>query len=280
VSNPSQYFIEIQNAGLLGFTTILSASIALGFSGKLRLVEKIIFGIVMCGFLLSVPISLPLWNTKLFSSLVQFPYRFLILPLVFGPWIVAFVIEQVSGWKRSALVCIFLVLWFIGVYSQLGNIQFVHRLDGYYTTNEATTNVANEYMPRWVSDVPIRRAVDTLEIIDGDAELTSRTFSGEKFAVKVDAKETSILQINKIYYPGWGVTIDNTLVPINYQNHLGVIRVEVPKGSHVVKAEFRETPFRFFADVVSFVSFIIFLFWIQPIKKIWYVYFQTKRVLK
>ena len=267
VSNPYEYFIAIQNAGLLGFVTVLSVIMALGLSGKLRKQEMMIIAITLFGFMMSLPVSFPLWSVRPFAELVQFPYRFLVLPVLFGPWIVAFVSDRVSGWKRTILVCIFLIIWTLGVLSQLSEINFVERSEGYYTTNEATTNVADEYMPRWVSEVPTRRAVETLEIIDGDAALTGRTFSGEQFSVKVDAKERSILQINKLYYPGWGVTVDNRLVPINYHNQLGVIRIEVPNGVHEVKAEFRETPFRFFADVVSLLSGIVFLIIVRRLQR-------------
>lgn len=267
VSNPYEYFISIQNAGLLGFVTVLAVSLALGVSGKLKMSEKTIIGITLFGFMISLPISFPFWSVRAFAEMVQFPYRFLVLPVLFGPWIVAYVTDRVVGMKRAVLILIFVIIWVLGAVPALGGIKYVERAIGYYTTNEATTNVADEYMPRWVSEVPTRRAVDTLEIIDGDATLTSRMFSGEQFSVKVDAKEKSILQINKIYYPGWGVTVDNKLVPINFRNQLGVIRVEVPDGVHEVKAEFRETPFRFFADVVSLVSGIVFLIVVRRLKR-------------
>lgn len=268
VSNPLEYFISIGNAELLGITTIVALSIVLGIRSGLRVIDKVVIGIVLFGFVLSVPISAVLWRYPAFASLVQFPYRFLVLPVLFSPWIVAYVFDRLTGWKRMSLLSIFVIVWLLGVIRHIQPIQFVERSEGYYTTNEATTNVANEYMPRWVSEVPIRRPVETLEIIDGDAAFSNRTFSGEQFSVKIDAKEISQLQINKIYYPGWGVTVDNRLVPINYQNPLGVIRVEIPNGVHVVKAEFRETPFRFSADVLSLISFIGFLVSIRRLRKV------------
>lgn len=268
VSNPFVYFIGIQNADLLGFAFIVAVAIALGLRHKLRLIDKSVISIVVFGLFLSVPLSFLLWRSQIFSSLVQFPYRFLVLPVLFGPWVVAYVVEHTKGWKQASLLCIFSILWMLGVITQMKSIDFVERIEGYYTTNEATTNVANEYMPRWVNEIPINRSVETLEIIRGDADLSGRTFSGEQFSVNVNAKEKSVLQINKVYYPGWGVTIDNRLVPINYHNSLGVMRVEVPNGIHTLRAEFRETPFRFFADLLSFISFIIFLVFVKRLQKI------------
>lgn len=165
------------------------------------------------------------------------------------------------------LSLMFGVLWFMGAALQLNEIEFVERADGYYITNEATTNVANEYMPRWVSDVPPSRPVETLEVIDGDATLSARTFIGEHMIVDIDAKEISTIQINKVYYPGWGITVDNLLVPIDYENALGVMRVNVPQGAHTLVAAFRETPFRFAADVVSVISIICYFLFIRRLSK-------------
>lgn len=265
VSDPSQYFIGIQNAERLGLVTVLSLTIFLGLTKKVKLQDKVMAGLVAIGLLLSLPLSAPLWNGPV-APLVQFPYRFLILPVLFGPWIVAAIIEQLKGRKRILLMVIFVLLCARAAVTQLSQIQFVHRLLGFYTTNEATTNVANEYMPRWVSDIPTKRAVETLEVIAGDTTLSERTFPNERIRVEVDAKEISTVQINKIYYPGWGVTIDNQLVPIDYHNALGVMRIEVPQGAHTVEAAFRETPFRFAADLVSLISFIGFIVLIRRLR--------------
>lgn len=259
VSDPAAYFITLGNAGLLGFAAIVSLAILIGLRHRFTIREKVITAWVICGILLSLPLSLPLWNIRGFSALVQFPYRLLVLPVLFAPWIVAIVADKLSGAKLRIFAAIVMLILASGAYSQLRLVRFVERSIGFYTTNEGTTNVANEYMPRWVHDIPLRRPVETLEVVDGDVELSGRTFSGEKIVFGIDAKETSIVQINKIYYPGWGVTIDNTRIPIDYQNALGVMRIQVPAGKHTVAAAFRETPLRFFADVLSLTSLVVYL---------------------
>lgn len=165
-----------------------------------------------------------------------------------------------------ALALLSLLLLLLGSIPYIQSVQYVDRPLGFYTTNEGTTTVANEYMPKWVSDLPNRRPVETLEVLDGDAELSKRTFNGERFDVAVKARETTLLQINKIFYPGWGITIDDTLVPITFNNPRGVIRVVVPNGIHTVRAAFRETPFRFAADVISLISVIGYLLYIRRSK--------------
>jgi len=266
VSDPSAYFITLSNAGLLGFATIVALAVIIGIRHRFTVREKVITAWVVGGILMSLPLSLPLWNIRGFSSLIQFPYRLLVLPVLFAPWVIAIVSDKLSGWKMRIFMAILVMILASGAYVQLRLIQFVERSVGFYTTNEGTTNVADEYMPRWVQDVPIRRPVETLEVIDGDVDLSGRTFSGEKIMFIADAKEASVIQINKIYYPGWGVTIDNRLIPINYHNALGVMRIEVPSGRHTIAAAFRETPLRFAADMLSLISLVVYLVVVQRLQ--------------
>lgn len=267
VSDPSQYFIGMDKAAFLGIPIIIALSLLLGLKKHLSVWDKSVTIIVMIGIVLSLPLSQFFWNVPFFSRLVQFPYRFLVLPVLFGPWIIAMVIDHVKVWQRKFLYAVFIVIWIFTTLITMKEIQYVSRPSGYYTTNEGTTTVANEYMPRWVQHTPLTRSVDTLEVLTGDAEIERRSFAGEKIETEVDVKEVSIVQINKIYYPGWGVTIDNVLVPLDYHNPLGVMRVEVPKGSHTLSAQFRETPLRFVADIVSVLSGLVYLIFIRRIVK-------------
>lgn len=266
VSNPSFYFVNVENAALLGAGVIVALAVILGLRKKLAGQDKIITILAVTGIVLSVAISAPLWSMPLLGKLVQFPYRFLVLTVLFGPWVVALAVEHVRGWQQKLLGVILLVIFSHGLIMQLGDVRFVERPEGYYTTNEATTNVANEYMPLWVTDIPLSRPVETLEVIEGDVKIIHRTFLGEYMKVDIDAKKDSVVQINKIYYPGWGITLDNKLMRINYQNPLGVMRVEVPAGVHTLVATFRETPMRLFSDIVSLVCVIGYLIFVKRLK--------------
>lgn len=267
ISNPLSYFISMENASLLGMTTVLAIALVLGQRKKLRTLDKMICAIVVIGFYMAIPISRPLWQLPILGKLVQFPYRFLVFPVVFAPWIIASALEGKKGWHFTGIVALMGFIWLYSIVVVLSNVRFVDRAGGYYATNEATTNVANEYMPKWVQRIPLSRPVETLEVIGGDAEIATRTFAGEKIETAIAAQGDSIIQINKIYYPGWGVTLNRTLVPVDYRNPLGVMRVTVPRGQHVLRAQFRETPLRFAADVISLVSGIVYLVFVRRIAK-------------
>lgn len=77
--------------------------------------------------------------------------------------------------------------------------------------------------------------------------------------ISVRAAESSVIQINTVYYPGWGATLDDTKVNIDYSNKQGVMRIHVPSGNHHLIVAFRETISRFLADVVSIGSVMVYI---------------------
>lgn len=257
IADPMGYFISSANAGLLGWVTALS----LGVGIRMRRAgttprEFLLWAFVLLGMLMSLPVAGWVWRSEVLTRLVQFPYRFLLLPVAFGPWVVAYAVEHVRGWHKAALIGVFFLIWVVSLPQTFASIRYIERPLGYYTTNEATTDVAYEYMPKWVSVIPAFRPVETLEILRGDATLQTRTFQTETMRTRVIAREASIIEINKIYYPGWGAAVDGVLVALDYRNPNGVMRVEIPKGEHTLTVQFRETPLRFLSDIVSLISVV------------------------
>ena len=134
----------------------------------------------------------------------------------------------------------------------MGGNSFVN-----YTTNEGTTTVKDEYMPRWVVRKPGVRASNRIMFYSGQGEIEEKVVTTQTIDVVVHALESSVVQINTVYYPGWGATLDNEPVSIQYKNDQGLIRISVPPGDHRLIASFRETISRFVADGVS----LAFLVW-------------------
>lgn len=260
VSDPDQYFITLKNAWLLGPVFFISAVIVLTKNHKKRtVIEYFFLSAFFISLFAALPVSGILWQ-GIMTSLFQFPYRFLALSLLPGAWLTAYVVSRLE--KKAIFVPAIGVLAVIGISSalpQLTRIIFVQRPDGYYTTNEATTTVANEYMPRWVKDIPIHRSYDRIEFYTGRGTIEKRVEKTQKILATVNAEENSVLQINSLYYPGWGVVVDGIPVRIDYSNPRGVMRISVPAGTHTVQAEFRETVLRFIADAVSAGAILIWI---------------------
>jgi hypothetical protein len=208
--------------------------------------------------LLATQISGVIWHFSPFARLVQFPYRFFALWSFTGPWLIADITDSshhANRWMLGlfAVVCLFVVAL------PYQKIQSIIRPEGYFTTNESTTTVANEYMPKWVNVNPTQRTPNRLEVFQGNAGIEERRVTTNTIDVIIRAKEESVLQINTIYYPGWGAVVDNKPVDISYDNPYGVMRITIPSGDHEVYMAFRETAGRFVADILSVASFILYI---------------------
>lgn len=259
VSRVSRYFIQYDTAYLAGPLFLLACIVTIFFIKRRR--DDVFFVVLFIVMLLFVtPLSVPLWHLRPFTKLFQFPFRFLALGLIAGPWLVALFTDYIGKKKAKLLggLAVFSALYpIITLYS---SVQFVNRPEGYYTTNEGTTTVSDEYMPRWVQQKPTHRADARLEVHDGNAQIVPYAVSTKRIDATVTSFEESIIQLNTIYYPGWGAMIDGVPVRIDYKNTMGVMRITVPTGEHRFVAEFRETIFRFIADVISILSFIVYCY--------------------
>ena len=134
---------------------------------------------------------------------------------------------------------------------------FVNRPESFYTTNEATTTVKDEYLPVWVKEKPLQRANERVELMAGEAQIQNLFFNSQKTSFTLEATKESELQLNTVYFPGWQLTINGQPAPIDYHNSQGVIRFKVPSGQSQILVEFKETPVRQAADLISLLALLV-----------------------
>lgn len=273
VSEPLRYFAWDSRITLIGFFPLL-ACLYLLFLYKREDKNLHFFTVVLliCIFFVT-PLSSIFWKVPLFGKLIQFPYRFLGIAVFAGSWIVSYIFSIVKRNRSLILKIIFIIITLIPVTTQILQVEYIDKEEGFYTTNEATTTVADEYMPKWVRDVPKGRSNARIEFVKGDGYINIVKSSTQNILAEVNSSQAQIVGINTIYYPGWGVLIDGIPVSINYTNPQGRMEVKIDPGAHILSASFRETPFRFAADAISIVSLFVSVFYVYIIRtnKTWHI---------
>lgn len=205
--------------------------------------------------LLMFPFTKIIWQATPLLQEINYPWT-LLAPI-------GFMISLLSGflWSKKKFIKFSAVsLCLLAIILTLPNANpeyFFDKEDGYYLTNEATTTSSDELMPLWVKRKPIERNDKKAEIVNGEGSIENIFSSSKELSFATDIKKDSIIQVNKIYYPGWIALVDGEQVPISYNNPRGLINFAVPGGVHQIQLSFAETPSRFASDIVSFVSFII-----------------------
>ena len=256
ISNLSEYFVSF---GLIGFSTFFILALSLFVFLRYRKGSNLFllfFFISVLGIFLSVSVSEPIWK-MLPSNLIQFPFR-LLSYLIFGVgFLTAFIINKLSK-QKIIISVIIVVLLMVSAYEYAAPKKRVFRDDSFYFTNEATTTVHDEYMPKWVKEKPPERYKSKVVVIEGSGEIKKLSYNdSKKIAFDVESEVDSKIRINTIYYPGWEAKINGQGTIINYPNDNGVIEIITPRGSNKVEIEFGETPIRFGADVLSVFSFVL-----------------------
>jgi len=257
VANPAEYFVTLKNIALLGFSGIIAGILALFTKTKQK---EIIFFLSLFGLLLFfvLPVSAVFWRIPILTHIIQFPYRLLSVSIFTGAWLTAYVANHYHK-QFVWMVCVFVGVGVWNAMTTFRSIVYIHEPEGYYTTNEATTTVADEYMPKWVSIKPSVHAPSRLEFYTGKGTIREKRMSTQIIDVEITAAQESVMQINTVYYPGWGAMLDNEKVLLSYDNPQGVMRISVPAGRHHLVVAFRETISRFLADCVSLVSIVIYI---------------------
>lgn len=267
VSNPHAYYDQSLELILVNALPLV-VLIYLIFQKTITKSRFVLFhGIVfLASIFFASSLSRFFWNSTLVSHVFQFPFRFLSLSVLSGIGIVVWALSQMDAQYKKIVGVMMVLLTMALSWPFINFVKYVDYGEGYYTTNEATTTISNEYMPLWASKVPTQRSYERLIFISGSGKIDLDTSSKKPLDARVTTNQDSVMQFNTLYYPGWGIIVNDKAIPIEVKNEYGLMQFTLPKGDHHITASFRETPSRFGADLLTVVA------------GVWYVvYFIAQR---
>ena len=95
---------------------------------------------------------------------IQFPFRVLSIAVLSFSFLTAFLLSTLKPKVKITTGILLICFVFIFSLPVLTKIEYFDKGEGFYTTNEATTTVKNEYMPKWVKVLPTQRPQQKIEI--------------------------------------------------------------------------------------------------------------------
>lgn len=269
ISNVTNYFANLSLVGWATAFVILSTVIFI-VSGLVRIKKHrlaiLMFIVSIISIYFASVSSEFLWKI-LPSSFVQFPFRFLSLTIPSVAFLAACLVSILSKKKRYAMGLAILILVFVAAVSYLIPKIYQDYPDSFYSTNQDTTTVKNEYMPKWVQKAPSQMATAKVQNISGNESIALLQNSPNKTIFSVNLDISKIIQVNTVYFPGWYAYINGQQAQILYNTN-GLIDLRLEKGINNVQVVFKETPFRLFSDLVSLSSLAGLVFLILLRKKI------------
>ncbi|MBI3576777.1 hypothetical protein HY086_01925 [Candidatus Gottesmanbacteria bacterium] len=260
ISKYADYFLKSDMLVLLGPLFLLAAAATL-MQKKMQPSTRLPLVVFIVSGLLATPISDVVWRVIPMAPLVQFPYRFLAVGMFAGAYLAANLFETRQRIIQLGIVAVAVMVFSITVLPRVSSVKTVAREPGFYETNEDSTTVADEYMPRWVKVKPTQHTLRKIAMVKGLGTVTLVRYSTRRLEANASSQAGSTIGLSTIYYPGWGVLVDDVPVPIAHANERGLIEFDVPAGKHHIVASFRETPLRLLADAISVISFIGYLYY-------------------
>lgn len=269
VSDWNKYFSDFNLVGLsTAFVIVLTLGLIL--TGRIKMKKHrltvLLFIIGVVSLFFATPANSVFWGF-LPVSFIQFPFRFLSLTMLCVAFLAACAVSVVKNRTRVAVVIVIFFLMFISAWPFLIPSDYQYYEDSFYSTNQDSTTVKNEYMPKWVKNLSINPQNFKAEVIDGEEKLNILEINPNKIAIETYLPVPRTIQINTVYFPGWEVKVDGKNVSIDYNSN-GLIRFEVPQGSHKIVSKFGETQIRLIADIISLLGLtLVVIFSIKNYKK-------------
>lgn len=256
-----EYFAPLPLIGT-GTIVIFLLIPVLFFVKKIRIVKHrltlllYIFGVA--SIILASSLGSPIWYI-LPASFIQFPFRLLSITILSTAFLSAFIVDQFRDKKQIGVVVILTVLFIFSAVPYIKPKVFIERIDAYYATNEATTTVANEYMPSWVKKIPDQRPPSPVEVLKGEANIQNVVKNSRIIRFDVQVFKNTELQINTLYFPGWFAWVNGKEYRLQTYNPHGAMIMKLSPGNNEVILEWKETPLRLLADGLSLFAFLVLI---------------------
>jgi hypothetical protein len=257
ISDFAKYFSDINLIGIPSVLVMICIILLFAF-GKLQIKKHrltvVMFVIGLFSIVLSTSLSSIIWNL-LPVSFIQFPFRFLSLAIVCVSFMAASIFSVFKGSQKIIIAAVAVAILFIFSYPYMQVKTYQYLPDTFYSTNQDTTTVKNEYMPKWVKQELLSGSWDKVQNITGKEKISITESSANKTRFSVKLEKPQEILVNTVYYPGWTTYSNNSNIDINYND--GLIKLNLPKGQNDVKVVFKETTFRLICDLVSVVSLVV-----------------------
>jgi len=268
VSDFSQYFADLNLIGLPSVLVIIFTFILI-FTKHIKLKAHRLTLLFLVLSLISIFFAMSpsafLWKI-LPVSFIQFPFRLLSVTMLSVSFLAACVIYVLPKKHKIFMIVIFLVIVFVYAMPYLKVSSFQDYPDTFYSTNQDTTTVKNEYMPKWVKKVPSSMYSEKIENLSGEEKIDISKVTPNKTVFSVFLTKESEIEVNTIYFPGWTAYVNGEKRNINYNNEEGVIRLILSKGQNDVRIEFQETNVRSLSNLISLFFLIVLIIYSLPFK--------------
>jgi hypothetical protein len=252
--------------GIFHWTIALLALILAFFSKnkKVLLISLFFFLAGIISALMTQQRSVFIWNRISILVWLQFPWRFLALSIFFFSILAGGFVGVVKNKGIGIFITVFLIflIIFLNVSffrpSRWLNITDKDKFSGELWEKQTVISIF-DYLPISAEKPPAKKAPQEPILIEGEAKFQNYKKGTDWQTVDVESLKDSKIQLPIYYFPGWTVSIDNEKTNLSYNNSLGLLTFDVPKGEHQVIARLEDTLPRRAGNIITLLSLICLL---------------------
>lgn len=200
--------------------------------------------------LLMLEISLPVWESLPFLSLVQFPLRFSAVAVFSASLAAALLVKYLPFKKVVFILLLGLVLYANRNHWHIN--QVFNPGEDYYLNLKTTSTTYGEHLPKW-GRIMEKGSSGKLEFVEGAGKIKVIKDQSAYVLAEVEASSAGQLRFNQFYFPGWEIRVDGKNIVESY----GLPVFDIDQGKHLVLAEFKNTPVRDIANSISIITVIM-----------------------
>jgi len=228
----------------------------------------------MFSFLLTTPLSKPLWAIIPFFPILQFPWRWVIIMEISLCFLIGYTFSSESipaltklSFSKRIVLYIILILAVISsvmifetpVFREefLTDIIYSDKIRNYLTPTI-------EYIPRSVNIKKFMSegTYEPVSFISGKGQYELLDWKSAKRVIKVKAATPVELRISTFYYPGWKATMDGIETPVRVEHLTGAMIIDIPEGEHILVMTFEDTLLRIIAKFISIGTCLMIVLWL------------------
>jgi uncharacterized membrane protein len=238
------------------------------YETKMLLITGMVSAVLAVSVFMTTEYSRIMWDMLPVLEFVQFPWRFIVFIVLTisilggGVSLIKFLFKADRGITApaSALTVIVIVILFNTKYfvpqTYFSMTERMYRDTDFITWH--TSKISDEYLPKGFP-VPQSKheVIHERFSFSNNVETFEQKILPHEHTVRIEAAAPVEMTIYTAVFPGWIVFIDGT--EHEYREKNGFMVVDIPEGTHTIRALFTDTNVRVIANTISLLSFgIIF----------------------
>lgn len=240
-------------------------SVVLIFTSKISKKSKILVASIVAAFVFSIFMthnkSTFIWVHVSLLKYFQFPWRFLSLSVFTSSLLGGFAVSVFkSKWKiylSVIIICATVILnWNYFRPKTFYSVNDFQKLSG-QSWDEQQKGALLDYLPKTALE-PRETAPLTPILKSGDSSITDFINRSNSWKFNVQVKTKSEIEVPVFYFPNWTVKVNGKNYSFSYKNMLGRISLTLEPGTYSVEGNFKNTPIRTIANIITLVSLIAF----------------------